>query len=108
MNELVATPPAIPETRRRRGEAAAREGRGSMTDVDRCAVALVSRCAFLVTYHHGPTRRRTGQAGMAFELEWLAADARRWGVPVEVIASGVRAELDRLHDRETARGLFAV
>ncbi len=76
-------------------------------DTDRCAEVLISRCALLVTYHHDPARQRYGKAEMIFELGWLAADARRWGVPAEVIAAGVLAELGRRYDRETARVLVA-
>jgi hypothetical protein len=76
-------------------------------DADRYAEVLISRCALLVTYHHDPARRHSGKQGMIFELGWLAADARRWGVPAEVIAVGVRAELERRYDRQTARGLVA-
>ncbi len=78
-----------------------------MTDADRCAEVLINRCVLLVTYHHGPARPPSAEAGMGFELRWLAADARRWGVPAGVIVSGVGAELGRRYDRGTARGMFA-
>src|SRR5689334_5052512 len=82
-------------------------GRKSMMDADRCAAVLVGRCTLLVTYHFDPARPRGGGAGLAFELGWLAADARRWGVSDEALVSGVKAELDRRYDREAARRLFA-
>jgi hypothetical protein len=75
-------------------------------DDDRYATVLVSRCAFLVSYHHRPARERSDKAELFFELGWLAADARRWGVPDRAIASGVLAELVRRYDRETARELI--
>ena len=78
-----------------------------MMDADRCAAVLVSRCTFLVAYHLDPSRPRSDGSGLAFELGWLAADARRWGVPLETLVSGVRAELDRRHNGESARRLFA-
>ena len=77
-----------------------------MMDADRCAAVLVSRCTLLVTYHLDPSRSQAGGEGMVFELGWLAADARRWGVPIEAIVSGVGSELDGRYDRETARRLF--
>ncbi|WP_435012001.1 hypothetical protein P12x_006116 (plasmid) [Tundrisphaera lichenicola] len=71
-----------------------------------CLCVLISRCVVLIGYHHQRAPAGAGRAEMMFELGWLAADARRWGLRPEVVAAGVLAELGQEYGCPIASALI--